>query len=170
MSYFDNFVSDDTKARSSFTPVPTGEYPLLVEKSVEGKSSAGNAMLKIQFKIEDGEYADRKLFANINLEHSNSEVVLIGEQQLQTLRLQLGLKTIKDASDLIGHSFVTTVKVNKRKDTGELVNEVVFRMKKDGGAARESASTPAMDNVNAKQAPVSSGAHGSSGVKSANLW
>jgi len=169
MSYFDNFVSDDTKARSSFTPVPTGEYHLLVEKSVEGKSSAGNALLKIQFKIEDGEYADRKLFTNINLEHDNPQVVSIGQQQLQTLRLQLGLKTISCAEDLVGHSFVTTVKVNKRKDTGELVNEVIFRIKKDDGAARQSASDPAMDNVNAKQAPTKA-SPAAAGVKTADPW
>lgn len=165
-SYFSNFVPDDTKARSSFDPVQTGEYHLLVEKSVEGKSSAGNAMLKIQFKVEEGEYAGRKLFSNINLEHDNPQVVSIGQQQLQTLRLQLGLKTIKDASDLVGHSFVTTVKVTKRKDTGELVNEVIFRIKKEDGAspARESASTPTMEKVNAKQAPAAAG------VKSADVW
>ena len=164
MSYFDSFQADDTKARSSYTPVPAGEYRLTVEKSVEGKSAAGNALLKIQFKIEDGEYADRKLFSNINLEHENPQVVSIGQQQLQTLRLQLGLKTIKDASDLIGHSFVTGVKVNKRKDTGELVNEVIFSIKKEDGATRETASTPSMDKVNAKQAPVVAG------VKSSDPW
>lgn len=152
-SFFDDFTPDDTKARSAFTPIPTGEYKLLIEKAVEGKSAAGNAMLKIQFKVEEGEYENRKLFSNINLEHDSKQVVEIGMQQLQTLRLQLGLKTIKDASDLVGHSFVTTVKVNKRKDTGELTNEVTFRIKKEDGRGTPG-RTPAMDAVNATQSPA----------------
>ena len=143
MSYFDKpITADASQAQQAFVPIPEGVYKLLIEKAEEGKSKAGNAMLKLAMKVEEGEHAERKLFANVNLEHPNPKVVEIGTRQLHALLLMSGLAQIKDATDLIGRSIKARVKVQKREDTGELQNEVVLALRKDSDTTPQTPAAP----------------------------
>lgn len=156
MSYFDAPVeADASKAQTVFKPLPEGMYELLIEKSEEGLSKAQNPMLKLTMIAADsaGEYAGRKLFANINLGHSNPEVVQIGTRQLHALMLMSGLKIIKDATDLTGRTIKAKVTVKKREDTGELTNEVRFAHRPDEQAPTQ---TPAPANSTAPKAASAS--------------
>jgi hypothetical protein len=60
----------DTSQRGAFTPIPAGEY---LVQAIEGglvRKDNGDAMIKLTFEIVDGEYAERKLFTNLNIRHS----------------------------------------------------------------------------------------------------
>ena len=131
MGFFDKpIVADETQANSGgdYTPLPEGVYNLLIEKAELAKSKANNDMIKLTFVVEDGEYEKRKLFTNLNVEHANPTVVEIAKKQLHALLILCGLKQIDDATDLMGQSLKTKVKLKKRTDTGELQNEVLLAL------------------------------------------
>ncbi len=144
MSFFDTpITADQTQAQQAFAPLPEGLYNLVIDKSEEGKSKALNAMLKLTLTVNDGPFAARKVFANINLEHSNPEVVKIGMRQLHTLLIMAGLTQIRDATELTGRVLSNVkIKVKKREDTGELTNEVVFALPKKGDASAPVSTQP----------------------------
>jgi 4-aminobutyrate aminotransferase-like enzyme len=91
------------------------------------------------------EFAGRKLFSNLNLEHANPEVVKIATRQLHSLTLMAGIKSLTDPSELVACTITAKVKVKKREDTGEMQNEVVYAFKANGNPAvgPAKASTPA---------------------------
>lgn len=48
-----------------FEVLPKGVYSVIVESAEYKKSQAGNQMISLMLGVEDGEYANRKLFTNI---------------------------------------------------------------------------------------------------------
>lgn len=133
MGFFDQpFVANAEEANTGgdFTPIPEGIYKLVIEKSEIKKTKANNDMLSLTLRVEDGQYENRKVFANINIEHDKTDVVEIAKQQLHALLLMCGLKEINHPDDLLGRAFAAKVIVKKRADTGELKNEVLLSIKK----------------------------------------
>lgn len=136
MSFFStsNITADPSKAAKSYTPIPEGEYELLVEKAEEKSSKNGDPMLSLKFKVESGEHAGRFLFETVMLNHSNPVVIEMGQRKLHGLMLLTGVTAPKDASDFMGKTLTTKVKVGKDKGTGEMRNEIVFSVKADAAA------------------------------------
>lgn len=128
-------VADADKAQQAFTPLPDDVYTLLIDSAEEKTSKNNNAMLAMQVVVQSGEktgaqYEGRKLFHNFNMEHANPVVVDIATKQLHALLIMTGMKQINDATELTGRVFKAHVKVTKRKDTGEMQNEISFAVKK----------------------------------------
>lgn len=133
MGFFDKpLEADASQAQTAYTPIPEGQYDLIVEKAELTRSKNNNEMLKLVFKVTEGEFAGRKLFQNLMLEHANEKVVQIAKAQLHAMLVLSGTKSIDGPSDLIGASFATKVVVTKRQDTGELQNEVKLQLSKSG--------------------------------------
>jgi hypothetical protein len=65
MSEFLNLEEWDKEAeKSSFNPLPDGEYIAFIYDATAGATSTGKPMIKITFKIKDGEYKNRQIFGN----------------------------------------------------------------------------------------------------------
>ena len=133
MGLFDQPIvanADEANTGGDFTPIPEGIYNLVIEKSELRKSKAGNEMLSLAFRVEDGEYEKRKLFMNLNLDHPNQVTVEIAKKQLHALLILCSLKTLEHQDDLIGQALSAKVLVKKRADTGQLNNEVLLSIKR----------------------------------------
>ena len=78
-------------------------------------------------------------WANLNLENPSQTAVKIARAELSAICRAVGVMTPSDSTDLHNLPLVIKVKCKKRKDTGDLTNEVKGFEKK--GAL--TASTPA---------------------------
>ncbi len=131
MSFFSNnkIIADPSKAAKTYTPLPEGDYDLLIEKAEEKNSKNNDPMLSLKFKVDSGEYAGRFLFETVMLDHSNPVVVEMGQRKLHGIMLLTGVTAPKDASDFVGKTLTAKVKVVKDKGTSEMQNEIVFSVK-----------------------------------------
>lgn len=133
MSYFssNNVTADPSKAAKTYSVLPEGDYELTIESCEEKKSSKGDPMLSVKFKVEAGDHTGRFLYETIMLSHANPVVVEMGQAKLHSLMLLTGVTAPKSADEFAGRSVHTKVKVVKDKGTGEAKNEVVFRIRSD---------------------------------------
>lgn len=56
---------DMTGVKTSFEPLPVGNYPVVVEDSEEGVSKKGNDMITLTLSVTSEEYEGRKLFLHL---------------------------------------------------------------------------------------------------------
>jgi hypothetical protein len=131
---------------TEFDPVPAGKYLAVITASEMKATKAGKgSFLEIQFQIIEGEYANRNVWARLNLDNPNATAVQIARGQLSAICRAVGVMTPKDSCELHNLPLVIDVKCKKREDTGEMTNEVKGFSKKEAPAAPArpaSASTP----------------------------
>ena len=94
--------------------------------------AADGEYLSIEFTILNGEYAERKLWTNLNLRNPNTTAVRHAEGELSAVCRAVGVMEPKDSIELHNLPLVITVKCRKREDTGETVNEIKGYAKKSG--------------------------------------
>lgn len=108
----------DTTQRD-YTPLPDGDYKLEVEASDVAATKKGDGtILKLTYRvIEPEEFADRKIFANINISNPNPTAQETGQRELASLCRAVELPKIDDSEELHFRSFMAKVGLDKaRKD------------------------------------------------------
>jgi hypothetical protein len=140
------FDANTVEPTTEFDPVPAGKYLAVIAASEMKATKAGKgSFLEIQFQIIEGEYANRNVWARLNLDNPNPTAVQIARGQLSAICRAVGVMTPKDSCELHNLPLVIDVKCKKREDTGEMTNEVKGFSKKEAPAAPArpaSASTP----------------------------
>jgi hypothetical protein len=140
------FDANTVEPTTEFDPVPAGKYLAVITASEMKATKAGKgSFLEIQFQIIEGEYANRNVWARLNLDNPNATAVQIARGQLSAICRAVGVMTPKDSCELHNLPLVIDVKCKKREDTGEMTNEVKGFSKKEAPAAPArpaSASTP----------------------------
>lgn len=146
MSFFNNDTAyDPCKVAKTYAPIPEGEYDLIIEKC-EGKTSkAGNRMLSLKFRIDGGEYDGRFLFENILMDHEKPSVVEMNTAKLHGMMGLTGVHVPKEPSDFEGKTMRTKVVVKQDKGSGQMKNEVSFRVKAGESKQVESKPTPKVE-------------------------
>ncbi len=96
---------------SNFTEVPNGRYQAKVEKAYLGLSQSGKRMLKWQFRIISGQYANRMLFKNNMLETPEN----MGYLKADLERCGVTLGSIKELPARLGDLLDVCVEVNVKK-------------------------------------------------------
>ncbi len=151
---FQAFDAATVAPSDSFECIPAGVYVAQATDSEIKplKSGNGNA-LNFTFTILDGQHTGRKLFARLNIQHSNKTAEDIAQKQLSQFCHAAGVLKVSDSSQL--HMKPVKIKVSIRKDdSGQYgdQNEVKgFEAVKNGAspgpiaplpAARAPAATP----------------------------
>lgn len=154
-SFFDSpFVPDANQAQSEFTPIPEGDYNLVIEKAETKPTKAGTGeRLNIQFKVDGGEFDGRKLFHGLNVRNPSTVAVSIAMKELHALVLMCGIKELTTADQLVGQSLTAKVKVGKREDTGALQNEVVLAVRKSDTTMKPTNTTTSTQQATATAPP-----------------
>ena len=104
--------------------VPEGWYTAQITKSEIKDSSTGGKYISLQFKIVEGDYAKRVVFANLNIVNSNATTVKIAEQQLKKICTALGLEEIEDTSELHNQDLQIQVKIQPATSNYPAKNDV----------------------------------------------
>lgn len=103
----------------SFDPIPAGTYiARVIESDLRPLKSGNGTGLNLQFEIIDGQFSNRRIFEQLNVQHSNQKTESIAQEQLAYLCKAVGVSKLQDTQQL--HNIPLKIKVKVRKDeTGQ---------------------------------------------------
>lgn len=112
-----NFNAENIEPNTGFDALPVGRYNLMIQDTdmIETKAGDGH-YLKITFKVIDGNYVNRLLWLNLNLDNPSEKAVEIAQRELSGLCRAVGLMQIEDSEEL--HGMVVSGHVTIQKGTG----------------------------------------------------
>ncbi len=147
------------------SPVPSGVYPVLIERVSKDTSKNGTQYLSVMYRITDGEYKKRCLFDRFFVWSPNNKVA---KERLRGLLKAAGLTynvTSFMLEDLLQREFMCTVKLQTKKAEyaayeGETENVINGYKAISGGkkASAPKAPTPAPSAPKAAPSPAPSAA------------
>lgn len=160
MAQFEFNTDSVEKRENSYELLPAGWYTAQVTESeiVPLKSGNGQA-LKLTIEVLQDGYRGRKVWARLNVRHTNQQAESISQQQLRELCESIGLARFRDTTEL--HNKPMQIKVKIRKDeTGQYEdqNEVNGFKPAAGGAAPMAAAAPSRPAAPAANAPAAGAA------------
>lgn len=143
-----NFDATQVQPQQEFDLLPAGKYLAQVIDSEVVPTKAGTGqILKLTFEIMDGEHANRRLWARLNIANENAQAQQIGLAQLSALCHAVGVTKLTDSLELHEKPVLVTVKVRKAKpgDTYGDSNDVTgfAAATAAGGSPKPAVSKPA---------------------------
>jgi hypothetical protein len=120
-----NFNANEVEPSAGFEPIPAGKYVAAITKTEmkPTKNGSGN-YLELTFTILDGECRNRMVWARLCLNHPNAQTVKIARGELSAICRAVGVMTPRDSVELHNIPVQITVACKKRKDTGEIANQI----------------------------------------------
>ena len=110
-----SFDATTVAPAESIGPIPAGVYVAqVVESDVQPLKSGNGRALKLTFQVLQGPYANRKVWASLNIQHNNAEAERIAQQQLSALCHAVGKPRLTDSTEL--HMKPVQIRVKIRKD------------------------------------------------------
>lgn len=145
------------KRESNYELLPLGWYTAQIsESSVVSLKSGNGQAIKLTFDILSEGYRGRKVWAQLNVRHTNPKAETIAQQQLRELCEAIGLARFTDTVEL--HNKPVQIKIKVRKDdTGQYEdqNEVTGYKPANGAAVAPSVPrAPAAPAAAPANAPV----------------
>lgn len=133
----------------NFDNIPSGNYEAqIVESEVVPTKAGTGKMLKLTWEIITGQFANRKVFQQINIENQSAQAQAIGQRQLADICEAAGTGVIRDSEELHFKPVLVRVGVDKPNEGYEPKNEIkrVKSLSAQGapaaGAGRAAASPP----------------------------
>ena len=120
--------------QQDFSPLPAGEYKVMVVNSDVAPVKSGNGeALKLELMVCEGEYENRRLFANLNIIHSSQQAQQIGQGQLSALCHAIGKLKVDDSNELHDIPFIAKVAVKNDQTYGPQNEVKAFKSINSGG-------------------------------------
>ena len=129
---------------SGFTPIPEGDYEVVIVKSTNKSTKTGNgSYLELQCQVVSGEHAKRVLWARLNLKNPSSAAVEMAKRELSSICHATGVLRPKCKEEL--HNIPMIVHVVQVEGRNGMQNEIKGWKAKEGAAqsAAPAPSTPA---------------------------
>jgi hypothetical protein len=131
------FDANKVEPATQFEPIPAGKYLAMITASEFKANKAGTGrFLELVFTIIEGEHKNRQLWGRLNLENPNELAMKIAQGELSALCRAVGVLTPGDSVELHNLPLVIKVRCKKRKDTGEISNEIGGYEKRDAATGR----------------------------------
>lgn len=142
MADLQGFDAHAVEPASDFEPIPAGKYQAVITDSEMKPTRAGTgSYLQLTFQVIDGPYANRLLWARLNLDNPNETARKIAQGELSAICRAVGVMAPKDSAELHNLPLVINVRCEKRTDTGEITNEVKGFSKKESPPAETNGAT-----------------------------
>lgn len=142
MADLNGFDARTVEPTADFEPIPAGKYlAVITDSEMKPTKSGTGSYLQLTFTILEGEYKNRVLWARLNLNNPNATAVKIARSELSAICRAVGVMQPKDSVELHNLPLLITVKLKKRQDTGELVNEVKGYAKKEAATGQPQQAT-----------------------------
>ena len=146
------FDASTVAPQASSGPVPAGTYlAQCVDSDVQPLKSGNGTGLKLTFEIIDGQYKGRRIWENLNIQHSNEDTQRIAQSQLSALCHAVNVIKLQDTAAL--HHKPVTIKVVVREAKGEYQASNNIKGYESAGGSIPAFLAPAADAAPA--APVS---------------
>lgn len=115
--------------------LPAGEYRvILTSADIKPTSKGDGKLIKVEMQVLGGQYQNRKIFDNINIENPNAVCQQIGLGTLSALCRAVGILEPNDTSELCNKPLMVKVKVKPAKGDYAEGNEVVKYSAASGSA------------------------------------
>lgn len=120
------FDSSAEEPNEGFSVIPNGTYTAIVSDSEMKTTKDGRGQyLALTFEIIEGSCKGRRLWSNLNLKNDSADAVKIARGELSAICRAVGImRQINDSVELHDKPLTITVKICKRKDTGEDANRI----------------------------------------------
>ncbi len=106
------FDPSTVKPAEDFEVIPPGKHTaLIIESEVKVTKKGTGRYIYLKMQIVDGQYRDRPLFDQINIQNPNTQCVEIGLRSLSALARALELAHVEDTDQLLNRVVVAHVKV-----------------------------------------------------------
>lgn len=104
--------------KQDFSPIPDGKYNVVIARIDVKESKSGGHYLSVGYQVMDGDFKGRVIFDNVNVAHSNPDVVRIGMERLATIAWATGHTgdSIDDTDDLVNKKQFSIAVKNEEKD------------------------------------------------------
>ena len=142
-----------------FEHIPAGRYNAEITDSDMLDNSRGTGeYLKLEFTILDGEYAGRKLWAQLNLNNPSTQAVEIAQRELSAICHAVGKLRVQDSVQLHNIPLEINVKVKTSPEYGPQ-NIVRGYSPINGNGSRPSSQAPVRSSApaTAQSSPKKSG-------------
>lgn len=103
--------------QTAFDPVPAGNYVAVITDSDLKPTRSGGRAMKLTFRIVEGQYNNRLIWANLNIENSSAQAQEIAQKQLSALCHAVGVINLTDTLQL--HDRPVRIRVKVRPAEGE---------------------------------------------------
>lgn len=149
-----NFNASDHEDMADFTPVPVGDYVVIMKDSeVKETKNGKGAYLNCTFEIIEGQFRGRLLFSILNLWNQNETAVKIAKQELATIGRACGVLSATDSSMFHNRPMIAHVAIEE-SDPKYGPKNVIKNYKSVNGSGVATSPSTAMD-ANASVAPGS---------------
>ena len=111
-----NFNANDHEPNQPMGPIPEGTYLVAITESEmkPAKSGAGQ-YLALSLVVQEGDYKGRKVYANLNINHTNVEATRIARGDLSAICRAVNVMTPRDTIELHNLPFMVDVTCRKYK-------------------------------------------------------
>ncbi len=148
----DSFDAENVAPKVPMVPLPVNDYIVVITESENKPTSKGNgSYLLLVLEVIEGEYKNRKLYVNLNLDNPNDQAVSIARAELSAICRAVGVMKPRDSSELHNLPFVVKVGMGINKETKEQTNKIKGYLSKD--AAKATPGTPAGAKAQASGPP-----------------
>ncbi len=132
-----NFDATQVEPDAGFDTIPAGWYNVKMDESELKPTKDGTGTyLQVRFTVIDGQYANRKLFARLNIKNANATTQEIALKQLSAIGHAVGVLHIANSEQLHGIPLKVKVKIRFRgrvMSHQELGREMATRIETDLG-------------------------------------
>lgn len=140
----------NAEAQQDYIPIPGGEYlAQITDSDMKPTKNNDGEYLELEYTIIEGDYAGRKVWTRLNLQHKSDKVVEIANRQFAAVREATGILAPTDSAQLHNRPHVIRVEFipagTTQKNgyvTQRDANEVRGWRKAEGVAAAPAAPAP----------------------------
>jgi len=119
-----NFNAQEVEPQSEFTPLPAGEYLMIIVDSELKQTKTGTgSYLQLALQVIDGTYKNRVVFDRLNIQNHNQTAQEIGQRALSALCHAVGVLQVQDSIQLHNIPFIARLTVRQNTEYGDS-NEV----------------------------------------------
>ena len=125
MADLSGFNANEVEPQTGFEPIPAGKYlAAIVASEMKPTKNGKGHYLEMRFQLLEGEHKNRTLFARLNLDNPNETAVEIAQRELSAICRAVNCMTPQDSTELHDIPLTVAIKCVKRKDNGEITNEI----------------------------------------------
>jgi hypothetical protein len=137
-----NFDASQVAPQASTGPLPAGVYLAhIVESDVQPLKSGNGKGLKLTFEVIDGQFKGRKVWENLNIQHTNEDTQRIAQSQFSALCHAVNVIKVMDTAAL--HFKPVRISVTVREAQGQYKANNNIKGYEAAGSAPATAPTPA---------------------------
>ena len=162
-----SFDATQVAPAASSDPIPAGNYAAMItESEIKPLKSGNGTALRLTFQILDGEFKNRKVWANLNIQHTNTTAQAIAQQQLSAICHAVNVLKISNPAALHNKPMTIKVKVRPAHDGYDASNDISGYSAINAASAAPTAAT----NGTATARTAASAAPATPATKSAPPW